>query len=212
MKQLDILIIPESWRVLEKTACKAPCLQSSVYLYAKTDSFSYSWGHGVSDGGKKSSSKLTGQRDLITRLTLITHEFQKALTIHFLSLFSCCCCCCWGRELLSMSAKAHWHSRGTAPSTETQSRTLMQAGGRHRCGLADLSLTPLLPAPWPLQLRKDREVIIGGSRSTKAAAQRQLQRARERERGEREASERGCGGAAHNGALTVSYTRGRAHP
>lgn len=52
----------------------------------------------------------------------------------------------------------------------------MQAGGRHRCGLADLSLTPLLPAPWPLQLRKDREVIIGGSQSTKAAAQRQLQR------------------------------------
>lgn len=47
--------------------------------------------------------------------------------------------------------------------------------GPTRCGLADLSLTPLLPAPWPLQLWKDRGVIIGGSQSTKAAAQRQLQ-------------------------------------
>lgn len=42
--------------------------------------------------------------------------------------------------------------------------------GSNRCGSADLSLTPLLPAPWPLQLRGDREVIIGGGRGTKKAS------------------------------------------
>lgn len=37
-----------------------------------------------------------------------------------------------------------------------------------RCGLADLSLTPLLPVPWPLQLWEDRGVVIVGSSGTKA--------------------------------------------
>lgn len=82
----------------------------------------------------------------------------------------------------------------------------MRAGGRHRCGLADLSLTPLLPAPWPLQLRKDRGVIIGGSQSTKAAAQRQLQREKER-KSERE--RRGSQAAEKRRTMAPSPYRAR---
>lgn len=96
---------------------------------------------------------------------------------------------CWFfcRELSSVSAKAHWHSNGAAP--KHRDAELDPDAGRRRCGLADLSLTPLLPAPWPLQLRKDREVIIGGSQSTKAAAQRQLQGGRKRAGGGEAAEE-----------------------
>lgn len=43
--------------------------------------------------------------------------------------------------------------------------------GMTRCELADLSLTPLLPVPWPLQLWGDRGAIISGSHSTKAGTQ-----------------------------------------
>lgn len=43
--------------------------------------------------------------------------------------------------------------------------------GWTRGGLADLSLTPLLPVPWPLQLRKDREAIKSGIYNTKPRTQ-----------------------------------------